>query len=216
MIKPIKQSQMLYSTLLVALVVTIMLTCMMYAIVTNEAGEYTPAFSHSFAVFIVKLPCAVALHFALYPEVAKGMGLMKFSNNQPDLFVEGGSQIGFLIGCVQVFTSIFAEGINLFMLTYQHTVSHCIIHFVALEVIMEVSNLYFESLMGNKLKAVMHHPPKIEHRGKDIKFAERSLFHKCARLFYKMLRCVYVGFLFYYVPFVVLFLQWITKVSEHH
>lgn len=199
-----------------------MLTCMMYAIATNDGGEYTPNLAHSYAVFIVKFPCAIALHICLYPEIAKGMNLMKFANNQHELFVDGGSQIGYLLGCVQVFTALFAEGINLFMLTYQHTVSHCIIHFVALEVILEVSNLYFESLMGNKLKVVLHHPPKIVKRGAEISFGERSLFHKLARIFYKALRCFYVGFLFYYVPFMVLLLQWITVVpegdahSDHH
>jgi len=97
------------------------------------------------------------------------------------------------------------------MLTYQHTVAHCIIHFVALEVIMDVSNMYFESLMSNKLKEVMHHPPKNTHKGRDIKWSERSFFHKVARLFYKALRCFYVSFIFYYVPFVVIFLQWFTE-----
>lgn len=41
-------------------------------------------------------------------------------------------------------------------------------HFVALEIIMEVSNLYFESLMNNKLKVIMHHPPKLVIKGAEI------------------------------------------------
>ena len=39
------------------------------------------AFTPDFKVFFVKLPCAYALHFALYPEVAKGLNMMKFANN---------------------------------------------------------------------------------------------------------------------------------------
>jgi hypothetical protein len=87
-------------------------------------------------------------------------------------------------------------------------------HFVALEIIMEVSNLYFESLMNNKLKAIMHHPPELVVKGADIKFMQRSLFHKVARMIYKTIRCLYVSCVFYFVPFAVIYLQWIM-VPDH-
>mmetsp|Transcript_11642 Transcript_11642/g.17667 ORF Transcript_11642/g.17667 Transcript_11642/m.17667 type:complete len:211 (-) Transcript_11642:29-661(-) len=202
---------MLYSSIFVAMVVLSMLGSMLWAIMTNENNDYEATLAHSYTVFFLKFPCSVALHFVLYPEVAKGMNLMKFANNQNDQFVTHGAEISFCLGCIQVFTALFAEAINLYMLTYQHTVQHCIIHFVALEVIMDVSNMYFESLMSNKLKAVMHHPPQVVHKGRDISFADRSLFHKIARLVYKLTRLIYVGFIFYYVPFVVFFLQWTTE-----
>jgi hypothetical protein len=114
-----------------------------------------------------------------------------------------------------VFTSLFAEGINLFLLTYQHTVEHCIIHFVALEVIMEVSNMYFEALMNNKLKEVLHshYAPKREKSIKDIVWKDRSCFHKVARILYKIIRCVYVSLIFYFVPFLVVFLGWNANVK---
>ncbi len=79
-------------------------------------------------------------------------------------------------------TALLAEVINLWLLSLQHTIQHCIMHFVALEVIMEVSNYYFEALMNNKLKVIMHHPPKLHVKGDDIKFMERSCFHKVARV----------------------------------
>ena len=94
-----------------------MLSCMNYAIVTNENGDYTPSLAHSFAVFYIKFPCAIALHFCLYPEVAKGMNLMKFANNQHAMFVEGGSEISYVIGLVQVIMALTAEAINLHMLS---------------------------------------------------------------------------------------------------
>jgi len=84
MIKPTKQSQMLYSTLLVAMVVMAMLAAMLWAIASNENGDYAAELAHSSVVFYVKFPCAVALHLVLYPEVAKGMSIMKFANNQHD------------------------------------------------------------------------------------------------------------------------------------
>jgi hypothetical protein len=72
---------MLYSCLIVYAIVDALLLCMLYAILTDEGEAYTPNIAHSFAVWFVKFPCTLALHFVLYPEVANGMSLMKFCNN---------------------------------------------------------------------------------------------------------------------------------------
>ena len=162
-------------------------------------------FNDNFKVFFVKFPCAIALHFCLYPEVAKGMNMMKFANNQYDQFVENGDKVAYFLGFVQVFTGLLAEYINIILLSHQQTVEYCIIHFVALEVIMEVTNLYFESLLNLKFKSIMHHPPRVIHRSSNIRFGERTTFHQAARLLYRLIRAFYVGFIFYFVPFLVLF-----------
>ena len=48
--------------------------------------------------------------------------------------------------------NLVAEFLNMYMLVYQHTVEHCIIHFVALEVIVEIPHMYMGSLIDDKLK----------------------------------------------------------------
>jgi hypothetical protein len=67
------------------------------------------------------------------------------------MFVKNGAEISYAIGLIQVLTALLCEVINIVMLSYQHYVSHAIIHFVALEVIIEVSQMYLESLMDNPL-----------------------------------------------------------------
>jgi hypothetical protein len=208
-----KRGQMLYSALSVQAIVYLMLFCMVSSIQYNEQGRYKNEFSHSFAVFYIKFPCAIALHLMLYPEVAKGLNIMKFCNQQAHLFEGNGAAIGFLLGMNQVFSSIICEIVNVYLLTYQHTVEHCIIHFVALEIIVEIGKMYLESLQGNALKAIMHKPPAREKNGKDIEMSDRSCFHKVARVFYVTIRTFYVGIIFYYVPFAVLFWQWATKLA---
>jgi hypothetical protein len=76
-----KQAQMLYSCLIVYAIVDALLFCMIYELYTSDVDTAT---AHSFAVWFVKFPCTLALHFVLYPEVANGMNLMKFCNNQPE------------------------------------------------------------------------------------------------------------------------------------
>ena len=156
-------------------------------------------------MFFVKFPCAYALHFALYPEVAKGLNIMKFANNQADQFVVWGSEVAYCLGFIQFFTAISGELINIYMLSRQVTVRYCIIYFVALKVIMEVSNLYFNSLMNLKFKEIIHQPPKVINRNRNLVFSDRSFFHKFARVFYKLVRGVYVSCIFYFIPFSVIF-----------
>ena len=64
----------------------------------------------------------------------------------------GGAHIAFFLGFGRFLNAILCEGINIYMLSYQHTIQHCIIHFVALEVIMEVTHMYFEAINESRLK----------------------------------------------------------------
>lgn len=73
-----KRGRLLYSVFYMQMTVFAMLVCMFYSMLTSE--EYKAEFSHSFDVYFVKLPCAIALHLCLYPEVAAGMNIMKVAN----------------------------------------------------------------------------------------------------------------------------------------
>ena len=141
-----------------------MLSCMLYSMVFGEEEEGF-GFARSYAVFIVKFPSAICLHFVLYPEVMQGMNIMKYANNQSHNFVQGGSQISFIIGFIQFLTAIYCEAINCWLLSFQVEVEVAIIHFIALHVIMEIPKFYFEALGDNHIKSVCHHPAEISKRG---------------------------------------------------
>ena len=44
-----------------------------------------------------------------------------------------------------------AELMNIYMLLYQYKVDYCIIHFVALEIIVEIPGIFMSSLIDDKL-----------------------------------------------------------------
>ena len=78
------------------------------------------------------------------------------------------------------------------MLCIKTEVFECIHYFVSLEIVMELSKLYVERLKDNKLKEVMHHQNyRANNKGCNIKFLERSLFHKIARVVYKFMRSIF-------------------------
>ena len=74
-----KQSLNLQNALIIALAQFVMLESMSWALMAS--GEFHTVFAHSDWVLYVKLPCSMALHLYLYPEVKKGMKIMKFANN---------------------------------------------------------------------------------------------------------------------------------------
>lgn len=189
-----------------------MLGMVFYAIFTNEGGRFTPTYPKNFPLFLVKIACVMALHFVIYPEVSKGMNIMKLANQHPTIFVKEGDKVSYILGFIQVSLAILAEILNIYMLTFQHTIEHCIMHFVAFEIIVELGNIYFESLMNNKLSSIVHHPPIFNEKqvgeNKDPRpFRDRSCFHKVGRGIYKIFRCAYVSLNFYMVPFAVIIWQ---------
>lgn len=107
----------------------------------------------------------------------------------------------------------------MYLLTYQKNVEYSIIHFVALEMIMELPGMYFMANNYHTLKEICHTHVEQAVKGKDISFRERSPFHKCARLVYKMVRLIYVTVIYYFIPFGVLFLTFYhakIKDEEYH
>merc|ERR1719329_1538137 len=65
----------------------------------------------------------MALHFVIYPEVSRGMNIMKLANQHPTIFVKEGDKVSYILGFIQVSLAIMAEILNIFMLTFQHTIS---------------------------------------------------------------------------------------------
>lgn len=57
-----------------------MLVAQHYAYVTNENKEYHDTPDHSLMLTLVKIPCIIALHFVLTPEVDNALKVMKFAN----------------------------------------------------------------------------------------------------------------------------------------
>lgn len=107
--------------------------------------------------------------------------------------------------------SIYAQFINIFLLVHQNNVEMCIIHFVALEVILEFMSLYLESLKDHQLMEIMEEHPRIKIRGKDIK--NRTPFHTVARAFYKLIRALYVSIFFYFIPYGVFYVLFIFSTA---
>ena len=63
--------------------------------------------------------------------------------------------------------------------------------------------MFYSALADDALKKVFLFPVERKHRGKDIKFENRTGYHKIARVLYKFFRGLYVSLMFYMSPFFV-------------
>lgn len=89
---------------------------------------------------MIKIICSAALHMWLYPHVIRGMQLMKYINNHQNDFEF--AFIPFTITYVNMIIILLAEVLNIYLLLVQMNIEYCIIHFVALEVIVEIPHFY--------------------------------------------------------------------------
>jgi uncharacterized membrane protein len=96
---------------------------------------------------------------------------MKYVNNHPKKFTH--PDVAYTVALSSFVINILAEFINIYLLTYQHNVEHCIIHFVALEVIVEIPHILIGSLTESKLKSRIFahtHSLKVDKSSKNIPF----------------------------------------------
>lgn len=96
---------------------------------------------------------------------------------------------------------MFSEIVNLWLLQSYKDVFKCIIHYVTMAVVCDLSKIYYASLGDDQLKEVFKQPVMRKNRGVEINFSDRRCFHKVARIIYKCLRAFYVSIVFYLVPF---------------
>lgn len=97
-ITPSKQSQQLSNCAIIITCQIMMLLCMSADIILDPNGHFNLSFTRNIWVTWVKFPCSVGLHLFLFPEVKKGMNIMKFSSNHGKMFAGKGAFISYVLG----------------------------------------------------------------------------------------------------------------------
>lgn len=194
----------------------LLIAAVLYAVITNEGGEYSNTFQPSLMLFYVKLPCSVALHFFLFPRAQTGMNIMKFANNNPGLFVDSGAvAVSYTLGLIQFLTALAVEYVNVNILAYQTSIENSIIYFVMLHNLSEVAEIYFHAQHHkNPIAKCMEIHPTRKSKGRDLQFSQRSFCSKVGRVFYRAIRSIYVSVIFYLFPWIILLFVWHQNASH--
>ena len=110
---------------------------------------------------------------------------------------------------------MFAAIVNLLTIGTKKEVAECIVHFITVEVIMEIPKFYFESMKEPELQKLMHHSLHVVKKGKDIKFMERPFSNKIQRIVYIFLRAIYTSLFFYFFPYLLIALNFISSIKTN-
>ena len=174
----------------------------------NDPYRYKIFASYKFEVLLAKLLCSCALHLCLFPHIKRTRLLMKYIINHPEKFTH--SHIAFHIAHDSYCINVMVELINIYMLAYQKSVEICIINFVALQAIAHVPFLYMGTISDDKLRLRLfsnNKSLKVTNRGEQIEWSQRTFHNKVERIIYKVHRSIYVSVIFYFSPFIVIWLQ---------
>ena len=182
----------------------VVIYCEFWNLFYDDLNHQNAAFyAKDFQVMLIKFPCAIAIAFELHPKVKDSMDIMKFANNQPQLFTKIGSRISFFLGItnVSVLTLLFV--MNLIKLAEFDTVESCVANYITFKMAIELPSMFYSALADKAIKKVFEFPVERVNRGRDIQFMKRTCFHKIARVLYKVFRSLYVAIMFYMSPFFV-------------
>lgn len=201
-------AQRVYMMLFIFLVQFLMIFCMTVNLFRDDS-EFTWGADAYWYVFFARFTCAVALHIKITPIARKGIKLFNFCNNQAEHFTN--ESIPVACGLLQVITSYAAVILNATMLIGRKTVEKCIIDFVALVIVVDITQLYFAVMSsgsqgGLDFKNFISTPVIKRNMSSELNFSDRSCCQKIYRVLYKVHRAVFVSVFFYFMPFAVIVL----------
>ena len=175
----------------------------------DDKSEFVWGSDKYWYVYFARFTCAVALHIKITPITRKGIKLFNFCNNQAEHFAN--ELIPVTCGLLQVLTSYLAAGLSVYMLCGRKSVEKCIIDFVALVIIVDITQLYYATMSGGSqggldFKQFISKPVIKHNMSSDLYMHQRSCCQKMFRIWYKLWRAVFVSVFFYFMPFAVIVL----------
>ena len=111
-------------------------------------------------IVVVRFCCGVVLHMQLSDEFKNGMKNMKFVLNHPYRF--DSPFIAFLAGFLQATSIAGIEVVNFFVILTSSTFLEVVMNFMALAIISDFDNAFYDSLGEDENKAIVE-DPSFEH-----------------------------------------------------
>lgn len=159
-------------------------------------------------VYITRFITSLLLHMELIEDVKQGLFMIHYLNTHPEDF--SSTFIPFLIGFMQMSGGLLAEFTNIFMLATRSTVADCVTFFVAFHVLNAIDNIYAEGISDFSLKEALDYPLIYHRSSKETLFINRTFTHKIIRCFTLIMDLLYNTIYYYYTPFVVNFIPYLT------
>jgi len=134
--------------------------------------------------------------------------MMKFVCNHDEEFFQPG--LAFLIGFLQFLGGLASEVLCIVFLTNLTTVIDTLIRFVAFGSIAKIDNFFADALPAeNKICYAGHDPINVTIDRRTVKTSLQSWDIRVCRFVYKTLRIIYCSYIFYFMPFTIMWLPYV-------
>ena len=140
--------------------------------------------------------------------------MMKYVTNHGKDF--SNPYYAFLIALMQSLGGLAAEIFCIIFLCSLNNPIDIIIRFVAFASIGKVDNFYAAALSPDHKLKKNSDPLMIKNRRHEVDQAERQCAGYAARGVYKTLRIMYSSFIFYFLPYLALFMPQFVNVNEQY
>ena len=144
---------------------------------------------------------------------------MKYVNNHPNRF--DFKNTAYMLGFVQSTFSIIFFVFNSIILFTRANVYFTMISYVTVSIIVDMASFYYQVLSddrGNALKEVFleEHAPRVKNYNKENPFYKRpGCSNKCLRVLFKTSRLVFVGLIYYFVPFAYILVHQVAMLIKY-
>ena len=156
--------------------------------------------------------CSILMHLQVEGDMRQGLQMMKYVTNHPNNF--SNPFYAFFVAFMQSMGGLAAEVFCIIFLCSLSDPINIIIRFVAFASIGKVDNFYAAALSpDHKLKKETE-PMVIDNKRRSIDGQEkRKCANYAARFVYKTIRIMYSSFIFYFLPYLALFIPQIADVK---
>lgn len=148
------------------------------------------------------------MHLEVEDDVRQGLRMMKYLINHNNDFAN--PFYAFVVAFLQATTGIAAEVFCILFLCSLQDAINIIWRYVAYGFISRIDNIYAESLDTDHKMHGETDPFVVKRNGRDIDKPDskykRALANKIGRVIYKTMRILYTSFIFYFLPYLALFI----------
>ena len=173
----------------------------------------------SFALFFTKFLATVAMHLTILPNFRNGMAIMKYVNNHESRF--DFPRFAYLLGLTQTLFAYVFTAYNVLILFTRVNVYFTMVSYVTVSILVDMASFYYKALSddyNNQLFEMFNeeHIPRVKNFNRDTSFWARPCCNKIERVIFKLLRLIYVGCIFYFVPFLWMLLHEVILVVTNY
>ena len=184
----------------------------LFIIITQSVDGFTIKLPTALPVLGARFTCSILMHLQVEGDMRQGLQMMKYAINHGKDF--SNPFYAFFVAFMQSMGGMAAEIACIIFLCSLTDPIEIIIRFVAFASIGKIDNFYADALPAeNKIKKDSEDMPIKVHRRDMWEKDDRKAANKFARFIYKTVRVVYAAFIFYFLPYLALFIPQFVDVA---